>query len=81
MNSEADEEVFKEYKQLGPKSRSLEHYVVMFFHLVAAFVISVIQLDAGLTAWFQGFGVLTPILLITSGVAYSYFENEFGILQ
>jgi len=77
INSEvASEEVFKEYKELGPKRRSLEHYVVIFLHLAAAAIFFVVQLNNGFSPEFYGNGIVTPILLIINGFAYAYIEND-----
>jgi hypothetical protein len=77
INSESTtEDVFKEYQPLEPKKKSVEHYIVMFLHLVLAIVIFAIQFNYGLDAWFQGFGLLTPILLIINGFVYSFTQND-----
>jgi hypothetical protein len=33
------------------------------------------QFSEGLSAWFLGFGIITPILLITQGLFYAYIKN------
>jgi hypothetical protein len=77
LNSEpAKDEVFKEYKDLEPIGKSLEQHLILFFHLTAAVLISMIQFSQGLTAWFSGFGVLTPILLIIHGYFLSALPND-----
>lgn len=76
INSEsANEEVFKEYVELEPKRKTLEHYIVMFIHIVVALTISAFQLNYGISEWVLGFGIVTPILLILHGFAYSFFDN------
>jgi hypothetical protein len=71
-----DKTTFMEYTPLGPKRRTREHYLVLVGHIVAAFTISLIQLSIGLSVWFLGFGILTPILLILQGLFYSFLEND-----
>lgn len=76
MDSEAnDESVFREYKELGPKITSKEQYLVALIHFIAAIGISVVQFSEGLSAWFTGFGILTPILLIAQGLFHAYLKN------
>lgn len=69
------EEIFKEYKELEPKKKTREHYIVLFVHIVAALVISMIQLNYGISEWFLGFGIATPLLLILHGFTYSFLDN------
>lgn len=77
MESESvNDVVFEEYRQLEPRRRSIEHYVVAFLHLVAAIIISVSYFSDGLTPWFQGYGIVTPILLIIHGFLYTQLEND-----
>ena len=77
MNSEsADDVVFKDYRELEPVSRSLGQYLVAVIHLTAALLISVIQLNDGISAWFLGFGIVVPILLITHGCMFLFVPNE-----
>ena len=77
MDSEStNDTTFKEYRDLEPMSRSLEQYLVLFFHLAAALIVSAIQFRDGLSAWILGFGVVTPILLIIHGYAYSTVPND-----
>ncbi|MHA1971084.1 MAG: hypothetical protein ACTSXE_04480 [Candidatus Thorarchaeota archaeon] len=77
MDSElADETVFNDYKELEPSSRSMGQYFVIAIHLTAALLISIIQFNAGLSAWFLGFGIVVPILLIVHGFLYSSIPND-----
>jgi hypothetical protein len=71
-----DESVFEEYKELGPKITSKDQYIVALIHIIAAISISIMQFSDGLSAWFLGFGVLTPILLIVQGLLYAYMKNH-----
>lgn len=59
---------------MEPKRRTREHYIVLVVHIAAAFVISAFQLNSGIDAWFPGFGLATPILLIIHGVVYSFIQ-------
>ncbi|MHA1638407.1 MAG: hypothetical protein ACTSUB_10380 [Candidatus Thorarchaeota archaeon] len=72
----ADDMVFKEYRELGSESRSLEQYFVAVTHLTAAVLISLIQFNYGLSAWLLGFGIVVPILLIIHGFVYLFFRSE-----
>ncbi|MHA2118583.1 MAG: hypothetical protein ACW98J_06660 [Candidatus Thorarchaeota archaeon] len=74
-SGQKDESVFEEYKELGPKTTSKEQYIVALIHIIAAISISIIQFSDGLSAWFLGFGILTPILLIVQGLFYAYIKN------
>ena len=77
MDSEsADGVVFKDYKELEPVRRSLGQYLIIVIHLAAALLISVIQLNDGLNAWFVGYGVVTPILLIIHGCIFFIIPND-----
>ncbi len=77
MDSEsADGVVFKDYKELEPVRRSLGQYLIIVIHLAAALLISVIQLNDGISAWFLGFGVVVPILLIIHGCLFLFIPNE-----
>jgi hypothetical protein len=77
MDSEADDDSeFGEYQELGPKKTSKEQYLVALVHLIAAIGISIIQFNEGLSAWFVGFGIFTPILLIVQGLFYVYIKNH-----
>lgn len=77
MDSEsADVTVFKEYRELEPLRRSSGQYFIAAIHLVAALLISVIQFNAGLSAWFAGFGIVVPILLIVHGLSYAIVPND-----
>ena len=72
----SDDIVFKEYRELGSKSPSLEQYIVVVIHLTGAILISAIQFNDGVSVWFLGFGIVVPILLIIHGVGYSVFKND-----
>jgi hypothetical protein len=72
----ANDEIFKEYRQLGPKRKSLEHKLVFFLHLAAAVIFFVNQLNNGFGPEFYGNGIVTPILLIINGFAYSYMQTD-----
>lgn len=72
----ADDVVFKDYRELEPVSRSLGQYLVAVIHLAAALLISVIQLNDGISAWFLGFGIVVPILLIIHGCIFLFIPNE-----
>ncbi len=77
MDSEsADETVFKDFKELESSSRSMGQYFVIVIHLTAALLISIIQFNAGISAWFLGFGIVVPILLIVHGFLYSSIPND-----
>jgi hypothetical protein len=77
MDSEsADNVVFEDYRELEPVSKSLGQYLVAGIHFAAALLISVIQLNDGLSAWFVGYGVVTPILLIIHGCIFFIIPND-----
>lgn len=71
-----DESLFGEYQELGPKTISKEQCVIALIHIIAAIGISVMQFSEGLSAWFLGFGIFTPILLILQGLFYAYIKNH-----
>jgi hypothetical protein len=76
MNRErSDEEVFKEYKELGPQTTNREQYAVALLHVFAGIIIFGVQIAEGLDVWFAGYGILTPILLIVQGFAYATLKN------
>ncbi|MHA2118584.1 MAG: hypothetical protein ACW98J_06665 [Candidatus Thorarchaeota archaeon] len=76
MNSESsDEEVFQEYKELGPQKTSHEQYAIAFLHVIAGFTLFAVQIPEGLAVWFAEFGILTPILLIVQGFVYALLKN------
>jgi hypothetical protein len=74
-SEESEESVFEEYRELGSKTTSTEQYIVAFLHIVAAILISAMQFTAGLTEWFTGFGILTPILLVVLGAFYANIRS------
>lgn len=77
MDSEsADDVVFEEYRELEPVRRSLGQYLLVIIHLAAALLISVIQFNDGFVAWFLGFGIVVPILLIIHGCLFFVVPNE-----
>jgi len=77
MNSEmAEAEIFKEYKELGPKKMTLGSKIVLFIHIIAAIVIFVTQFNMGLAVWFYGYGIVTPILLVIHGFFYTFLESD-----
>lgn len=77
MDSESTAEmVFNDYKELESSSRSMGQYFVIAIHLTAALLISIIQFNAGISAWFLGFGIVVPILLIAHGFLYSSIPNN-----
>ena len=77
MNSEVvNEELFNEYRPLGLKHRTRKHNIIIVLHILAAILISWSQFTIGLDAWFYGFGIVTPILLVINGFLFSYLEND-----
>ncbi|MHA1926937.1 MAG: hypothetical protein ACW974_13555 [Candidatus Thorarchaeota archaeon] len=75
-SGDQDESVFREYKELAPKTTSKEQYTIALIHIIAAISISIMQFSEGLSAWFVGFGIITPILLIVQGFFYVYIKNH-----
>jgi hypothetical protein len=68
--------IFKEFRTLESKHTSREQHLVLFFHIIAAILISVIQLSEGFTTWSLGFGIVVPILLILHGFIYRIWSND-----
>jgi hypothetical protein len=68
--------VFEAFRQLGPKHSSFEQKIVAIIHLIVAVLISVILFNEGLDTWFLGAGIVTPILLIIQGFAYTRVESS-----
>ena len=53
MNSKSsDEEVFQEYKELGPQNTSREQYAIALLHVIAGFTLFAVQIPEGLDVWF-----------------------------
>lgn len=61
---------------MGPKHSSFEQKIVAIIHLIVAVLISVILFNEGLDTWFLGAGIVTPILLIIQGFAYTRVESS-----
>lgn len=74
-NDNANGEVFKEYRELGPQKPSMEQYTVALTHVTFGIAVSVVQINEGIEAWFRGLGLVTPILLIAQGLAYCVLKN------
>ncbi|MFX1369621.1 MAG: hypothetical protein ACFFAY_13575 [Promethearchaeota archaeon] len=75
VSDELEESVFEDYRELDSKTTSTEQYIVAFLHVIAAIFISLIGFNAGLAAWFAGFGILTPILLVVLGAFYANIRS------
>ncbi len=75
VSDELEESVFEDYRELDSKTTSTEQYMVAFLHVIAAIFISLISFNAGLAAWFTGFGIFTPILLVVLGAFYANIRS------
>jgi hypothetical protein len=76
VSASSVESEFKEYEELGPCPPSIRQYLVVIIHFILAIGISLVQFQAGLDAWFQGFGIVTPILLSANGLIYTMTGNQ-----
>ncbi|MHA1614145.1 MAG: hypothetical protein ACTSYJ_04825 [Candidatus Thorarchaeota archaeon] len=75
-SSTNDEQIDYESMELK-EARSDRYQVVVFLiHVVTAVIISVLSFSDGWLSWFVGTGVVTPVLLCTTGLFYGVLPGK-----
>jgi hypothetical protein len=84
MNSSEDNEHSGiEWSDLKPSAVDRHQDYVFIAHIILAIIISILSLSGGFVSWAYGTGLMTPILLVATGVTYgivtgiNWYRDEF----
>ena len=82
-SSDDNEQIRIDWSTLKPSVSDKHQDYVFIAHFILAIIISLLSLSGGLISWVFGTGLVTPILLIATGIIYgivtgiNWYRDEF----